>query len=501
MKEFFNSSRLKVLIVFSTISVVSAFFFQNCGKAGFDMKGATGTAVSELGSTEDIRFKDAPYPLDINVNQISYMSCPLAGDEANKQLTSDPLSVPYYTFRLGAFDNSTLPTKTSTNIAGISVNQKALDYLASRNKLDVADRRNYLMGSGKTINRKGVVALVSAYRTQEFVTFTALASVFTDVLSLGPVAFPISDMEIPKEGLPTKVNYFPLLEGPRRYLVSSLNFGMTELDANKLRSQMNSHYLLLGSAPAAMTDTPENIIVNLDSRDNDITKRIYGRAMQLTFKTRTQAQQPYLNSVTEFSLDPDGYTSGPVNPENISDEEEQNWSCFNLTIVRDVDRRYAMMGSTLLHKKEVQGVNIGGISSTLLADNAERKRVEKTMHTLYDADEPFNDLVHKACPPMEAALLDSSNGNYNKSVAEKYLIARRFLPSEFWEVNTAPGFECAVPKPTATLAGYKCYATGDIEAETYIQYPSTELDASPTPTCGPTGNECAAFVSFCIRKQ
>jgi hypothetical protein len=125
-------------------------FFQNCGKAGGD--GDSGDSASSLlAETPDTKtFKTAPFPYDVNLNQIAYMTCPNVAK--NQVGGTEDLDSPFFTLRGGAFDNRTLaqryPTlfpevsllseieKTQRLKAGIGLRKEYVDYIRTKLRFD-----------------------------------------------------------------------------------------------------------------------------------------------------------------------------------------------------------------------------------------------------------------------------------------------------------------------------------------------------------------------------
>ncbi|MBX3019359.1 MAG: hypothetical protein KF767_15845, partial [Bdellovibrionaceae bacterium] len=80
-------------------------FFQNCGKAGMD-----GEDMSSLlaESPDQKKFKAAPFPFDININQVAYMTCPATRDP---NASAEDVDTPFFTIRVGAYDNTSLAAR------------------------------------------------------------------------------------------------------------------------------------------------------------------------------------------------------------------------------------------------------------------------------------------------------------------------------------------------------------------------------------------------------
>lgn len=491
-------------MTFAAIAVIAGFFFQNCGKAGFE----SDLSLSGNGLTggADARFKSAPVPNDINVNTVSYMSCPQAGGKSNSSSSADPLASPYYTFRVGAYDNSVLPTvnPATGNRAGINFTSAAMSFVqASGFSSEKEGLRNYMVGSKYTLDKRAVVALLAQNRTQNYYAYTAAADALTDVLSLPLLATEVANQDKQSNGTTKKVSYFPSLDS-RPSVLGSISIGANEADAVRLRSQMNNHYLMIGTTSSGNVGDAAAVIRNLDSPDGDVSKRVYGRALSLTFRSKTNTQWPTMASVREFSLNPSSYTSGAVVPEDLSTKESQQWSCFSLTITREIDRKYYIDTSGVIVQKTK--IRAGTTASTefLFMSEYDRHLLESKMYNYYAATATpvISGVIHKACPAMNPARLDPNSTDYDQAAAERYIVARRFLTEGFWDVNTESGYNCAVPTAAARSSGYKCTESGDDDPKFYLIYPPVGNLADPILNCGALpDNECAPFVSFCYRTQ
>lgn len=481
--------------------IAAGSFFQNCGKAGFD----SGLGFSGMGitGTEDPRFSSAPMPLDINVNTVSYMSCPMAGSNSSS-VSADPMSSPYYTFRVGAFDNSTLPlVGANGNKAGINFVSSAVNFAKSMDGSGFATNlRDYAMGSKYTVDRRAVVALIAQNRTKDFLAFTSAATSLTDILSSTELANYIAKQSVKADGSTNKINYFPSISGNRQEMVASLMIGSSMDNSDRLRVQMNNHYLMIGTTKSENTGAAADIVRGLDSPDGDVTKRIYGRALKLNFQTRTSNQWPLMTNVREYSLNPSNYTSGPVVPQDLTTSEGQVWgTCFSLQVVREIDRKYYINASGSIIAKTQIRKNTAAATEKILLSNEERVLLEDKMYKYYQSTATPVPLmvIHKACPPMNPALIDPTSLSYDSTVATKYQVARRFLLSQYWEINTETGYDCAVPTAAATQSGFKCSVSGDDDPTYFMAYPAMGEFSDPIVGCGTA--ECAPFVSFCYRAQ
>lgn len=106
-----RSSLWTIGIVFCCLGI--AVSFQNCGKAGLEATSITSASLDPDAKTVpalSADFRGLPFPFDAKINQIGYLSC------GNPRL---------FTFRVGAFDASEIPTLGQTS-AGITLRTQFL---------------------------------------------------------------------------------------------------------------------------------------------------------------------------------------------------------------------------------------------------------------------------------------------------------------------------------------------------------------------------------------
>ena len=115
--EFMSQKKWKGVAFKSTVLlalfVTMIFSFQNCGKAGFDQTDLEG----DLSSLDvDPKLASLPFPYDVTVNQAAFMSCQFR--EADNNLNN-----PYFSFKVGAFNNEpgSLTTSLYTSNAGLTI--------------------------------------------------------------------------------------------------------------------------------------------------------------------------------------------------------------------------------------------------------------------------------------------------------------------------------------------------------------------------------------------
>lgn len=481
--------RLMVFFV-SLLALGVVVSFQNCGKAGFDSSGEVEGAVDA--NSIDPRMVSAPFPLEANLNVVSYMSCPASG-AVTKGRDAVDLNNPYFTVRAGAYNNevaaykdgvsevpysqifrtSALATEEQSRRlrAGIFLNQDFYNYVQQKFLRSDSDilMQSYL-GSPKIQDYKLVMALINEDRSRVDGGFGWDYSLFYPLLgNLSQTVMTNYLVNAPRNGnfggLPQ--GFFSALEPHQRALQGSFSWGKTEVDRDSFNTQLRSNLILtLGfGKEAGLSD-----ITQMESPDGDQFKTVYGRGYRMTFSTQASglvAPKAYmLSDIEEMNM-----ATKPI--QSIRGNEGQRWDCFSLRVVRHIDRMdpatgkpYTTLGphpAKTSNNAQIPGVKIG-------------------------------------CPVQT---VDSMNQAYTEN-GVTYLknlvrlnMARRVLPADFWEVNTDPTFMCAVPTDLAMARG-SCYASGDNADAKFIEYDLN--DDTRGGGCGSGGkNECPAFVSICYR--
>lgn len=529
--------------------VILALLLQGCERSGNGIN----QLASDVGSGINPALKVAPIPLEANLSQISYMSCPQAG--ANNQNT-DLLSNPVYRFRFGSYDNSALTggfnSLSGTHVGGVGFSTEAINYLKRADpNPNVNMLSSYLSSSPYTKNYNLVAALIYRDRTPDLLSYTALATPLLANITGSAMIPVLINAPITATGT-QKSSYFQTIpSSARRSLAGSLNWGASESDENTLRGNLFTQFLYIGYAPSSYSD-PQSIIKNLASPDGDVTKRLFGRGYSLTFL----GNDPTVSTVSEWDLNPSGYSGGMISPVDLTTQENQSWDCFTLGVVRDTDRKYwqvkpAIPGlpstcggpatctqsstcncSDYLPAGTATPINVDGaylssgsivhpkdVRSPLLYGLLKEFRFGSTTEANLVTDQIAIEYAYSsngANPPMPIA--PSINTNSAKLVQrgtfapcpsedpldplnpmtarekERLRIVRRFLSPDFWDVNIRG--QCIVPRQKMVQSGAKCYSTGDNDISKYIQYDTSFGPCGPSPL-----TECRAKVNFCWRFQ
>jgi hypothetical protein len=443
--------------------------FQNCGQSGFQS-----TETDTLGS-QGIN-PNIPFPITFNINQIGAMSCPKAG--ANP-VSGDHMSNAYFNLRYGAYDNSTLSFVGAKNQGGLKLRQEFIDFVKSTHgavNSDLVTRT--LSASGYLEGERlaaGLIA-VEGQRSRDYMAFTGLVAPVLDGLSSGAI---VGDLAASasinsQTGIASAqaLNYFSQASGNLRSMTGSLSFSKAEEDVDTLYSELSNNYLFLGMTSDAAGTNAAETIAGLMSPTGDITSTIFAKGYKLDMAPKSTGPA-YISNVTEYDL-------STASPQNLTQSQNQNWQCFTVSIVRDIDRKYATNAGQVVHSNDVYAS-----SATLIwhefQSSQEIVDVENQMNLIPGK---FNTTgTHKLCPVQTMASIDTAQ---NK---EKLKIIRRFLPADLWEVNSE--LLCAVPTRKVFDQKEKCYASGDDTPQTPIQYNMVN--------CGPGKRECPAAVSICTR--
>jgi hypothetical protein len=490
-------------------------FFQNCGKAGFDAmsEGDQGEVKQSLSS--------APYPIEASLNQFGYMSCPMVYKNPK---TPEPMSEPFFNFRVGGYDNDNLFTlKDKGHVGGIGLSSDALEHIKKTLSPTLTDKgiASFVKASPFSNGRVATVSIINQNRTDEQLSLRSVGLALTDSLSSSLMLHYLSTAKIKNETdkppLARKVNFFSQSAGSKKNFAASISLA-SEADVENVRSDLRSNSLImLGFVPAGASASPDQIIKSLEGPDGDIKKRLYGKGYILNFNNRgtNTNTHPEMTSVQELNMNPlDGKT---MTPEDLTEKESQVWKCLKpLTIVRPIDRYWYSptqnvsinFGSKTLTlapgdpvPKPAIVMNNGipvlatinsvsfPVQARMFQAPGEVPQVEDAIRKKYDGFQitaPWG--VFAACPSVRnIADLESAESQ------DDLKVYRRFLPADLWDIN--PYYGCAVPTSKATASGHRCYVSGDVDPGKYIQYDWA------IQSCGPGKAECPAFVSICYRAK
>lgn len=521
-------------------------FFQNCGKAGMDNMD---DSASLLADTPDVKkFKAAPFPFAVNVNQVAYMTCPAVG--TGSVAMGEDADAPFFTFRVGAFDNRTLASrypaffssgygdaeKSFRLNAGVGLSANFMDYIKSTfsSRLAAATAvqstkiyRDAVNNSTHKYKLSSGLMLVHRNNSGGFAWSQDHAKpMLTEMTSKNAANQLVAKSDLGGFGT-EKTAMLTGVDISERSMTTSIRVPTNEAQRDQFRSNIMNYEFAVGYVKPGQ----ENDVFMLAApAGQDNNNAIYGRTYRFTpTSTWNGRVDRYESGGTIFetsgiqSINSD-FISGVQEWEtlsqgagvNISARENQAWDCFSLMIVREVDRRDPLTNKIL--DPGEYGDPTSARNCSLWANDPNTSAACARKLKFYDyqatATSPIIPAAKVACPIQEIGSTNRYGSlNYTADGAKARLrleVARRMLPAEHWDVNTHPEYMCAVPKPSAAGFG-SCYASGDFNGANYILYSQTAVETvngvSTSVTCGRnayTGQlqkECPAFVSLCYRTR
>lgn len=509
-------------------------FFQNCGKAGMEGEDLN-SLLSE--SPDSKKFKAAPFPFDISINQVAYMTCPATREPP---ASAEDVDSPFFTVRVGAFDNTSLasrfpaafgaksvdPEKSSRLKAGVGLSKAFIDYI----KKEFAPRlANATAEEEKRLIRDAVVNSNYNFSVTGAMVFQNRRS--PTGYSLDPAhpakaSFPtLTSLNVANQLVDTqdlgiygreKVSYLTGVDLQNRTMNMSHNYPLRGSDIENMQTRWSSLEFVVGYSKSEMADDS----FFLESPENDNRDSVYGKVYRfkplsptwvgrvdrvvennvVVSKTNIQSMRSeFLTGVEEFEI------LKKNAPSNISLAEGHEWSCFSLMIVRDIDRRDPISRKMFDPGEYEDGAD--GRNCQLWTDGCVNKL--KFYDFQLNSTSAIVPSAKVACPIQEigssnryGSLNFNQDGGVNRMRME---IARRFLPAEYWDINTHPEYMCAVPRESTKFLG-SCYgANTDWNGSEYILYSQTGTELGQQVTCGvdpvtgQVNKKCPAFVSICYR--
>lgn len=528
----------QVGLIFSAISLL--FVFQNCGKAGSD--GSDDAASLLATSPEMKKYKAAPFPFDVNLNQVAYMTCPAVAK--NTVAGTEDLDSPFFTVRGGAFDNRPLAVrypnlfpgvagmtdeeKAQRLKAGIGLRKEYVDYIRTQFATRLAARPDPVEDL-KNLLKKGVQnSSFNARLGSGFIFRQRSANGFAfdgDFIDTKPILEPLSsslvldDMlvaDVPATGGTQKLSYLDYAEDiANRSFVTSLSLAKSEVHRERVRSAVGfDSQFTIGFTP----DDEDMQVFDFMSPEDDNNRSLFGKSYRFTLSSTWPGRVDYdgatavqtIRKDTDFVAQTTGVTE--ISTQGLegtrrfevdnTELEQQQWECFSLLIVREVDRR------------NKDGVILDpDVDLSLWTKNAQGAAIKKNKYFDYQAAANMAIVpgVKTACPAQEignGTKAGTLNYTGDGGLARMRLeLARRFLPAEFWDINTNPEYMCAVPRKTVQGFG-QCYSSGDFNGSQYVMYvPGVVQEAGKRVECGIntfTGEvqkECPSYVNICYRKR
>lgn len=473
------------------------FFFQNCGRAGFD-EGVSDGGLSGLitGDTSfESRVGKGVFPFEANLNQISYMTCPMAGETPKNESSS--INFAFYNVRAGAFDNqnfSGLGAGAGLTAADVRLRLTAGIRLKPSFFTDVV---NTFKRNDATIMREALnarleaqsyfpsLSLVNQDRSNTEGQFgwdnKLVRPLLTDLNSEEVLSSVLAAPQLGSFYSREPIGFLPSLDFSQRGILGSLSWGKSEADQTDfLRAMRTDLMLVLGYSKDPIIEI--NDLIDGTGSSGETAKHLMGRGYRLNF-ARTPAsgifstsagEAQFVTSIEEFDL-----AAKP--PINVTARDQQGWDCFSMIMVRHIDRIDPMDPYGRPYCYDNGTTCITGARDATIPDPTDSTR-NVTLNG-----------VRYVCPPQSLSQLQ------NDSVAMKRLqIARRFLPANFFEINTR--HMCVVASDAALSSG-KCYSSGDKAVDKFIQYDQIQQTVAGDKPCGPGANECPAYVSICYRTR
>lgn len=513
---------------------VVLLFFQNCGKAGME-----GDDFSSLlaETPDEKKFKEAPFPFDVSINQIAYMTCPVA---KKSRAMGEDVDSPFFNMRVGAFDNRSLASRfpvafgatatgqdrTARLKAGVSLSKPFINYIKTQFAPRLAnakpeDEKRLIRDA--VMNTKYKFQLSSGFVYQQR---NALGFAFTQQDAKAILA-PLTTLNMANQLVDTedlgtfgreKVNTVTGVDLPERSFVSSINIADNPDKATQLRGALLSTEFQVGftrpelAGDVFMLEAPsgqDNSYAMYGKSYRVLPRNIWpGRVDRMMSGSGIVSMGGIPSIHSEFLSDVQEWeTLSRGAPRNVSQAEGHRWSCFALMIVREVDRRDPITGKIFdpgAYEDSISQRNckLWGPTSAQCLNKLKFYDFQLT------ATSPIIPAAKVACPIQEigsatryGSLNYQADGGLNRMRLE---IARRFLPAEYWDINTHPEYMCAVPRTTVQGRG-ECYASGDFNGGSYIFYSQSGVELGNAVSCGrdaisgQTQKECPAFVSICYR--
>lgn len=475
--------------------------FQNCSKGG------NSTNLGGSGSlSTNPALKTAPIPVEVSLNQISFMSCPVAGESTEN---FDPNAWPFYTLKYGAYDNTNLVNSTNflfytaaDHIGGIGISKEAVDYLKRSNPNPVpASIQTYIRSSPFTNAHMISSALIMKDRDVNLLSEFAEGFNHLEPLNTTTMMSYLGNAPLVTNVGTQKLSFFPSISSAAsRALTGVINYGKTEADLERFVSGLNNHYLAIGLVPTASATEPKSVIQHFVSPDSNVTKRLGAKGYSFNFQFGTKI----MTGVTEWDLNPKDYNGATVMPTDLTTSEAQSWLCLSALVVRDADRKAwqtttdpgAVSGVNLglnafVHPQEITNPAYGPLKEYFFTNQTDANNVLASINAAYSTRPPNGGKsgIFYACPSEDPTTMTAQQKDVLK-------IMRRFLPAEYFDINVSRS--CIVPLDKALNTGSKCYASGDENTALFIQY-FNSYNGSPGYDCGPGRNECPAYASFCWR--
>ncbi|MEI7973404.1 MAG: hypothetical protein WCH11_03455, partial [Bdellovibrio sp.] len=506
--------------------------FQNCGPSGM----GTTDQASVDGSVVNSKFAGAPLPIEMNFNQIAFMSCPAPADSSaglNAVSDPDPLSNPYFTIRAGGFDNSSFVELKGPS-GGVGISPAGLSYIKSAISESATPQSQvyFIRSSPRTNNKIPTVAILNRARSKEVPSPVqpAYTVSFLDTLSNQFVAQTLSQGSR-ADGKSMPASFFSQIAAGRRSFVVDYVAPTPQVVEDIIQGRLlnSNSFFFLGLVDRNLVGQSEQAIRGFAGPDKDFTRRIFGRGYSFRFSNSARSapgecsggryipclasgsEGSLASSVREWDLNPDlANNSVAADPVDLTQRNRQVWRCENLLVVRHIDRYYYKArvaftnqalkpGSPIVFNASVGSVlpkqfrpEAAKAERFYFTNEEEVRNIENAI--TYSNEALFQPGRWAACPPPSMADLEPSDPKKAMEMRERMQMVRRFLPADLWEVNLNQ--KCVVPTKKVEDSGARCYAQGEVNVDSYVRYKLTD-----TSSCGSNKDECPASVSICYRTE
>lgn len=416
-------------------SILLVVFFQNCGQAGFENEDPLSGELSSV----DPKFKNLPFPYDISVNQVAYMSCPMNGTALNDQM---------FTFRVGAYENNeALANSMGISVAGVKLRDDYFTSFTQAASVYPADKRKDKLATAlSTVSNTYAQPFLSLRSKSETKNSPFFGSGSTAIQQRSMIG-PLSDMAYTQafrdnyDALPGKtIGFFNLAKFTAGSKLKSLSGAITvpsqESQLQALKSLLINQYLTVG-------------LVNPD-------KEVPGFASPLPHGPDSGADHMYGKGLSIYFEKPRTFYNASATNALAIGQEIDLATGTQIGATWDCSRRFKIVPQDV--KDSLMW--IGGAATTAI------------------------------CP---SELYTELNNSLAKR--QTYHLLRRFLNPEAWDINVTRG--CVVPKING------CYANSQnvVYDEFYFATPNPSVTPRQSAGCGGSGQyQCPHYLTLCIRR-
>lgn len=415
-------------------SIVLVLFFQNCGQAGFENEDNSAST-----SSVDPKFKNLPFPYEISVNQVAYMSCPLSATGVNDQ---------FFTFRAGAYENLEAPIDAlGLRISGVKLSDAYFTaFTQAANSFPAAVRKDKLATALSTVPNAYAQPFLSVRAKTETKHSPFFGPGSTEIQQRSMLA-PLNEMAYTQTfrdayaELPGKtVGFFNLAKFTTGSKLKSVSGAITlpaqEAQLQSLKSLLINQYLTVGLVdPDAQVPGFSSPLPHGPDASGSL---MYGQGLSFYFERPRVFYNASATNALQINQEVDLATGS---------QTSATWDC---------SRRFKIV------PQDVK-------DSLMYAPNGTA--------TPICPSELYTDL--------------------NSSVAKRqtYQLLRRFLNTEAWEINVTRG--CVVPKING------CYANSQnvVYDEAYFATPNPAASPRQSAGCGGAGQyQCPHYLTLCVRR-